>query len=148
MWALSELWALAGREGWCPLSATAWQWLGSFPTHPPGLVMALASSARSAPGLGAFGGFESQFAELFLRTNQREKAALGRGQKAALSHCCAASCSENRGVSTLCKLLGQFLVTRRTGRRIRELLSPAALSTEQEMQGPPPTSQPGPVTRG
>lgn len=90
------------------------------PTHPPGLVMALASSAHSAPGLGAFGGFESQSAELFLRIKQREKAALGRGQETGKNRLHSAtavlpSCSENRGVSTVCKLLGQVPATRRTG---------------------------------
>lgn len=43
-------------------------------SHSPScFVTALASSARSGLGLGAFGGFESQSAELFLRTNQKEK---------------------------------------------------------------------------
>lgn len=71
-------------------------------SHSPScFVMALASSAHSGLGLGAFGGFESQSAELFLRTNQKEKkkkkSVLPIGQQAvknrlqsAFSHCYAA----------------------------------------------------------
>lgn len=141
-----------GRERQCPLRATAWAGKGSGSHSPPGLVMALAGSARSAPGLGAFGGFESQSAELFLRTNQRRKAALGRDREAGKNRLHSAtavlpSCSGNRGVSTVCKLLGQSPVTRRTGHGIRESL-PQLLSPLSRTCRTPPTSQLGPVTRG
>lgn len=125
---------------------------GSCSHSPPGLVKALTSSARSAPGLGAFGGFESQSAELFLRTKQRGKAALGRGQEAGRNRLHSAtavlhSCSENRGVSTGCRLLGQVPVTRRTGHRIREPLPQQLSPLSRRCRDHPSISQPGPVTR-
>lgn len=60
--------------------------LAIISSHSPScFVMALASSARPALGPGAFGGFESQSAELYLRTNQKEKSLSATGQRAGKS---------------------------------------------------------------
>lgn len=104
---------------------------------PSCFVMALASSAHSGLGLGAFGGFESQSAELFLRTNQKEKKKISLSNRPASSKeqsavfiqpllCClhAAFCplafsALKTGASLLsdCLLLGQVPVAKRIGHR-------------------------------
>lgn len=83
--ALSKHWAQA-TSGCCLLQGMMLPVPQPFPavisSHSPScFVKALASSARPAPGPGAFGGFESQSAELYLRTNQKENSLLATGQQ-------------------------------------------------------------------